>query len=356
MSLITRCPACRTKFKVVTDQLKVSEGWVRCGQCAEVFVGTLHMQASHTRTQDLSLENNISEPLADFSDVTQETKITSDLSVHASNACDVNLSEWQQQWTAQSNQSLDIDLNENGKLVPVTSTQTVGPSSIVHAPDTQAIAIDIDIDSKYPAEVIRPNAHEESDDVSFVRQARRRNFWRKPFVRVALSALCVALIVLMLIQVVVQQKDRLAAQEPRLRPLLQTLCKLMQCEIRPLQHIEAVVVDSSSFRKINADTYALSFSFKNTKEFYVAMPSLEVTLTDAQELPVVRRVFEPHQFGASNLFLNSGSIFSSLITLQILNTDGVGLDSATIAIPVPAVSSVPGPIRVAGYRVLAFYP
>ncbi|MGH8805141.1 MAG: zinc-ribbon domain-containing protein, partial [Polaromonas sp.] len=29
MSLITRCPACGTMFKVVTDQLKVSQGWVR---------------------------------------------------------------------------------------------------------------------------------------------------------------------------------------------------------------------------------------------------------------------------------------------------------------------------------------
>ena len=37
MSLITRCPACGTMFKVVPDQLKISEGWVRCGHCAEVF-------------------------------------------------------------------------------------------------------------------------------------------------------------------------------------------------------------------------------------------------------------------------------------------------------------------------------
>ncbi|HOF31808.1 MAG TPA: zinc-ribbon domain-containing protein, partial [Burkholderiaceae bacterium] len=37
MSLITRCPACGTMFRVVPDQLRISEGWVRCGQCAEVF-------------------------------------------------------------------------------------------------------------------------------------------------------------------------------------------------------------------------------------------------------------------------------------------------------------------------------
>lgn len=37
MSLATRCPACSTVFRVVQDQLRVSEGWVRCGQCQEVF-------------------------------------------------------------------------------------------------------------------------------------------------------------------------------------------------------------------------------------------------------------------------------------------------------------------------------
>ena len=39
MSLATRCPTCGTIFRVVQDQLKVSEGWVRCGQCHEVFHG-----------------------------------------------------------------------------------------------------------------------------------------------------------------------------------------------------------------------------------------------------------------------------------------------------------------------------
>ncbi len=39
MTLPPRCPACGTIFRVVQDQLKVSEGWVRCGQCHEVFHG-----------------------------------------------------------------------------------------------------------------------------------------------------------------------------------------------------------------------------------------------------------------------------------------------------------------------------
>ena len=43
MSLITCCPSCGTLFRVVPDQLKISEGWVRCGHCADVFDATAHM-------------------------------------------------------------------------------------------------------------------------------------------------------------------------------------------------------------------------------------------------------------------------------------------------------------------------
>lgn len=37
MNLATRCTECSTVFRVVEDQLKVSEGWVRCGRCQAVF-------------------------------------------------------------------------------------------------------------------------------------------------------------------------------------------------------------------------------------------------------------------------------------------------------------------------------
>ncbi|HEX2545312.1 MAG TPA: zinc-ribbon domain-containing protein, partial [Ramlibacter sp.] len=43
MSLITSCPNCGTMFRVVADQLKISEGWVRCGHCSEVFDATAHL-------------------------------------------------------------------------------------------------------------------------------------------------------------------------------------------------------------------------------------------------------------------------------------------------------------------------
>ena len=43
MSLVTRCPACSTLFKVVPDQIRIAAGWVRCGHCGVVFDASTHL-------------------------------------------------------------------------------------------------------------------------------------------------------------------------------------------------------------------------------------------------------------------------------------------------------------------------
>jgi len=52
MSLVTRCPACATTFKVVRDQLRISDGWVRCGRCSEVFDATIELHDTSVPTPE----------------------------------------------------------------------------------------------------------------------------------------------------------------------------------------------------------------------------------------------------------------------------------------------------------------
>ncbi len=42
-SFVTRCPACRTAFRLVADQLRLRQGLVRCGQCDTVFDAREHL-------------------------------------------------------------------------------------------------------------------------------------------------------------------------------------------------------------------------------------------------------------------------------------------------------------------------
>ena len=299
-------------FKVVTDQLKVSQGWVRCGHCADVFDASLHLQG-------------VQNPAASAPNASPACNITAKIEAHIEPGMPL---------MAKPFAPMPSPFTDAGDVPIATKTVLVESSEVDH---TQ-------LDSFSDSPEALPG-----HDVSFVRDARRRAFWRKGAVRLALGLSGLLLAVLLLSQFLLQQRDSLAALEPRLKPWLQMLCQPLRCDIAPLRHIEAVVIDSSSFNKINGDTYRLSFSLKNTGTAPLAIPSLEVTLTDMQEQALVRRVVMPAQFGATGVdgALGVGAEFFGVVVIQVLGLDAQGVVGSVA----PAA-----PLRIAGYRVLAFYP
>ena len=56
MSQVTRCPACGTSFRVVPDQLRISQGWVRCGQCNEIFDAAQSLRDQAALAGDATVE------------------------------------------------------------------------------------------------------------------------------------------------------------------------------------------------------------------------------------------------------------------------------------------------------------
>jgi len=307
MSLITRCPACGTMFNVVADQLKVSQGWVRCGQCANVFDASLHLQS----------ENALQAPPV------TEANLVLEPSPSAVDVLSAGYSSYAEEVTA----ALKAP-DEKATLAAVDAAPSLSPSSKAH---TSTDAMD-DVSSELPP---------EAADVSFVRDARRQAFWRKPLVRVALNLLALLLTCLLVLQLTLAQHDSLLGFEPRLKPWLAELCARLACDVGPSRRIEALVIDSSSFNKVNeTGAYRLGFVIKNTGGTALAMPSLEVTLTDTQDQAVIRRVLTPAQFGMASGLLGASSDFSGALTLQLTPAEA---GSATAK-------------RIAGYRLLAFYP
>ena len=186
-----------------------------------------------------------------------------------------------------------------------------------------------------PASVARAQDSVTDEDVSFVREARRKAFWRKPLMRFVLVTFVVALLGALALQVAVQERDRLASLEPRLRPWLTLLCNFVGCRVDVLRQIDAVIIENSSFTRIRGDLFRLGFSIRNTASVEVATPALELTLTDAQDRPVIRRVFRPAELGASTTLLAKGE-WSAALNLGATSVGDNG--------------------RIAGYRLLAFYP
>ncbi|PIF91654.1 putative Zn finger-like uncharacterized protein [Acidovorax sp. 62] len=197
--------------------------------------------------------------------------------------------------------------------------------------------------SSAPAELLADAAGDDGDDatadaaptedVSFVKAARRRAFWRKPLVRVALVAVSLGLLAVLAGQVAVHERNRLAAMEPRLRPALLALCEPLQCALAPQRQISDVVIDSSSFNKARGDSYVLAITMKSRATLPLEMPAVELTLTDAQDQPVLRRVLLPSEMSAPQE-LPAGGEWNAAVSVLVTT----------------------GGARVAGYRLLAFYP
>nr|WP_255520319.1 DUF3426 domain-containing protein [Ramlibacter aurantiacus] len=175
------------------------------------------------------------------------------------------------------------------------------------------------------------------DRVGFVRQARNREFWQSGLVRALLTAVASVLVLLLVMQVLVHQRDRLAARQPQLRPLLEWLCVPIGCAVRPVRQVDAVAIEGSSFNRVGPTVYRLVFSVRNQADTPIAMPWFEITLSDPNEQPLVRRVLSPADLGLREpAVLGARADWSASLDLDL------ALDPATA--------------RVAGYRLLAFYP
>ncbi|BDU57476.1 hypothetical protein LMORI2_04580 [Limnohabitans sp. MORI2] len=139
------------------------------------------------------------------------------------------------------------------------------------------------------------------------------------------------LALLLCMQFLVVQRHWLAAEEPALRPVLATLCA---CQVTWPREPEAVLIESSSFTENPQGGYTVQLRLKNTQHHPVAMPALELSLTDLQDQVLVRRVFTAEELSGKDHVQALRDVRSTL------NFD---LDEK--------VSK-----RITGFRAIVFYP
>jgi Protein of unknown function (DUF3426) len=139
-------------------------------------------------------------------------------------------------------------------------------------------------------------------------------------------------------QVVYHERDRLASVDLRAREALQQACAPLGCEIKAFRQIESISVESSSFNKTKGDAYLLSFVVINSADIQLAKPAIELTLTDSQDLPVLRRVLLPQDLDPLGGLL---SPHGEWVGRHGLSLGSVGAEAES---------------RITGYRLLAFYP
>lgn len=339
MSMITSCAACGTMFRVVPDQLKISEGWVRCGHCAEVFDASANL-SDESILFEPPLAERVTRP-ADIAATTPQELETQPAPLPLRRAAP----EPEPQRPPAPDPSADSSSffgaeSQSLEPSPLDTPFVFRPSDLARqGSDSSVLPSTLEVDSEVPSDLGRDEEDDEPrhamPNVSFVRQARRRAFWRRPMVRIFLAFASLLLAALLLVQVAYQDRDRLAQAQPVLRPWLAVMCDALGCTLGPPRQIEAIVIESSGFNRIRNDTYRLAFTLRNTAAIQLAVPALELTITDGQDQTVARRVITPQEMGSADGVIPAGGDWSRAVGLTVSASDNA---------------------RVAGYRLLAFYP
>ena len=143
------------------------------------------------------------------------------------------------------------------------------------------------------------------------------------------------LVLALALQVTLARRSWLAAHAPGLAPALGAMCERLGCTVAPYRDLEAIVIDSSAFNRSGPTSFRFTVTLRNQSDVSVATPALELTLTDALDQPVVRRVVDPGEWNAPQA-LAARAEFAGVSSLAL-----TGIDNAS---------------AITSYRLIAFYP
>jgi predicted Zn finger-like uncharacterized protein len=254
----TRCPGCKTIFRVTPQQLLLKMGQVRCGHCRTVFDGNEHL---------------------------------------------VSLAP-------QLRQDDDDEVDQGPPTVTLRPARALRPADEPsEAPAMHAASKHHSVSPAMPSAA--SNADWENRFAWDKPRERKRNAW--------LASGAVLLALVLVGQAVWHFRDAMAAHFPATRAALVRACAYAGCTIRPLRDVAALSIESSDLQADAAHRglLILAASVRNRANYAIAYPHLELTLTDAADQPVVRRAFAPAEYAGGTVDVSRGILGGSEMPIKM---------------------------------------
>ena len=350
MALATKCPQCAALFRVVADQLKLRGGLVRCGQCRAVFdaIGSLtyvdDTALAQTRTIT-ALTQPLAKPAAATVPRSSRTepaptpapsptrrgprtrpapttnpgrhtlgpattlRIAPTAPATLANASarrsaplpsSVNRNETDAKREAQSKRERAFQEQAEAVLgVPTLiapgGRERVDAASIVDGIEViELAALPSETEARPPPATRAPVAEEEPEFIRSNRSRTRRGF------SIIFGGGSLLLAALMLVQLAVIYRAEVLASAPQARGALMQLCAVFGCTVGWPTQVDQLAVIGSELQTIpGTDVLELTAVIRNRAAFRQALPAVEVTLTDALNRPIARKVFTPADYLAA---------------------------------------------------------
>jgi predicted Zn finger-like uncharacterized protein len=314
MALAARCPHCRALFRVIADQLKLRGGLVRCGECRQVFdaIGSL------SYVDNRALPHGEEAPIGGAALPGPSVAAPASAPPPAS-ALPPRPSP---QPAARAHppaakvppdrirRALEPIRDELAVPTLFGSPEAQGPEDRDEGAAVTArikphrgapadpASYSVVLDEEGAAEASPAPEVEELEAPSFLDTEDQRRTRR---VRGALGAACVPLALLAIVQLGLALRTDALEAWPSLRPLLARVCHLYGCSVGWPEHAELLTIVGSELAAIpGTDVIELNAAIRSRAPFVMALPAIEVTLTDTQNRTIARKVFRPVDYLASS--------------------------------------------------------
>lgn len=345
MSLATRCSACGTMFRVVQDQLRVSEGWVRCGRCDTVFnaldaLVDLEAEAAGAVADSTPSDEAFYEPpgvpQGEVEDGPHRRPAPSSAPESRLDGNETDLVDdrpsaappertWPREeavpsWAVERN-------NDQGRTAASATLPVEPPPAAIWRPSSES-------PTPETTQTLAAATAAHTPTPTFVRRAERDARWTSPAMRAALIGGILILTGVLAMQAVYHFRDTVAASSPAADSLLRSACARWGCRIEAPRRIEQVTLEGSGLSRMPQQEAAvkLAINLRNRGHTDLMMPSVDLSLTDAKGALIARRVLAPADFRVDPPRIRRGA-----------------------ELPLELVLST-GERAIAGYTVELFYP
>ncbi|MDR2244096.1 MAG: DUF3426 domain-containing protein [Burkholderiales bacterium] len=319
----TRCPLCQTTFRITSQQLALRDGRARCGHCRTVFnafsalvnfkgerVPGPGMEAVQRET--MTLRDSVSEP---------ENAFVAASPPPAPSPPPV---------------PSDAKTQKTAPPLPPSGVESIGftspslrsdiPERRKGPPTKEEIALAIEEVAEERRQRKKAAQKEKSSSLDIVlTPARKPTIWQRlrlpPWCRPLFYLVSLpGLAVLLAAQATYFLHDELASAYPKLTPALSQGCRWLQCEIKPLQNLNALTIEASDLQSDpnDAQQLLLTITLRNRSDKPVAYPDLSLELTDAQDRLLTRRFFSPEMYLVSATDANLGAPPARDLVLRLL--------------------------------------
>jgi predicted Zn finger-like uncharacterized protein len=297
MRAITHCPACHTQFFASEEQLNKHGGMVRCGQCLHIF--DAKSQLVTVTTDSVEDVNNTS---ISFKDIMSPADAS-----------------------ATNQQSPESEITQSAaETIPI---KDINISPDLNIKQTNKANKSIDIAKQQPSYFDDAVKKTKLSSERFAINSQR---WLWAFV-------CLVMVLLTCLSSIYFLRNEIAIYYPKLKPYLVSACQQISCRIELPKKIELIVIDDSDMQEDAEHSGLVRFSSKliNTGSYLLQYPNLELTLTDVDDKPVLRRIFKPNEYLVADTNITDGFKAGEEVTINLAITTS--------------------DISVAGYRVFVTY-